>query len=138
MLCVSSSTPPSLHCYTRLVFIFTSALSSSLCTKSTTSNLSCEICSPIWSMGNRMISRIATGHNLQNLSQQLEIKVECCWAIHHKHSLMTNHKLDLKLFGAGQSNNCLQATPREGARSRMSETGWMASLKWVLLDWPSG
>ena len=34
---------PSLDCYTGLLFIFTSGLSSSLCTKSTTSNLSCEI-----------------------------------------------------------------------------------------------
>ena len=65
-----------------------------------------------------MISRIATRHNLQNLSQQLEIKVECCWAIHHKYGLMTNHKLDLKLFGAGQSNDFLQAMyPKRGSKN---------------------
>ena len=41
----------SLHCHTGLLFIFTSGLSSSLCTKSTTSNLSCEIRWPIRSRG---------------------------------------------------------------------------------------
>ena len=54
---VSSSTPLLLHCYTGRMFIFPSALSSSPCTKSTTSNLPSQIFCPIRSVGNRMMGR---------------------------------------------------------------------------------